>query len=194
MPDYEVREVDPADEAELHRWWTTGHEAMAGRPYDLRPSWETTRAVMTRPHDDFQQTLLAAFQGEEMVGSGLVMLPIADNLTMTYAGVTVPEQHRRRGVGSALIADVEARARAAGRTYVLVEVVSEVGVVGPGELFARAKGYPVANREGVKVLDLREHPDWAPLEQKVAARLGDYQIVEWGTFTPTSTRKPSATR
>ena len=119
-----------------------------------------------------------------MVGSGLVMLPIADNLAMSYADVTVPEQHRRRGVGSALLAEVEARARAAGRTYVLVEVVSEVGVVGPGELFAKAKGYPVANREGVKVLDLRAHPDWAPLEQKVAARIGDYRIVEWGTFTP----------
>ena len=66
----------------------------------------------------------------------------------------------------------------------LVEVVSEVGVVGPGELFARAKGYAVANREGVKVLDLREHPDWAPLERKVAERLGDHRIVEWGTFTP----------
>ena len=184
MPDYEVREVDPGDEAELHRWWATGHEAMVGRPHDLRPTWETTRAVMTRPHDDFEQTLLAAFQGDTMVGSGLVMLPIADNLAMAYADVTVPEQHRRRGVGSALLAEVEARARAAGRTYVLVEVVSEVGVVGPGELFAKAKGYPVANREGVKILDLRAHPDWAPLEQKVAARIGDYRIVEWGTFTP----------
>ena len=35
----EIREVDPSDEAELHRWWETSHEAMAGRPYDLRPTW-----------------------------------------------------------------------------------------------------------------------------------------------------------
>ena len=32
----EIREVDPADEAALHRWWQAGHEAMAGRPFDLR--------------------------------------------------------------------------------------------------------------------------------------------------------------
>jgi GNAT superfamily N-acetyltransferase len=184
VTDIEVREVDPADEDVLHRWWAVRHEAEAGRPYDLRQTWETTRALMARPHDDFQQTVLAAFQGEAMVGAGVVTLPIADNLAMAYAEVNVPEPHRRRGVGSALLADVEDRARAAGRSYVLVEVVSAVGVVGPGELFARAKGYPVANREGVKVLDLRDHPDWAPLEQKVAERVGDYRIVEWGAFTP----------
>jgi len=181
---FEVREVDPGDEAELHRWWATGHDAMAGRPYDLRPPWETMRAITQSPHRDFQQTLLAAYDGEGMVGSAMQMFPVADNLTMSYADVTVPVQHRRRGVGSALLAEVEERARAAGRAYVLVEVLAPVGVVGPGEHFAAARGYPVANREGIKVLDLADHPDWAPLEQKVAYRLGDYRIVEWGAFTP----------
>jgi len=126
----DIREVDPGDEAGLHQWWRTGHEAMAGRPFDLRPSWATTRAVMTRPHDDFEQTLLAAYDGAEMVGAALLMLPVADNLAMAYADVTVPEPHRRRGVGSALLADVEARARAARRTHVLVEVLAPVGLVG----------------------------------------------------------------
>ena len=56
MPELDIREVDPRDKAELQCWWATGHEAMAGRPYDLRQTWETTQAVMTRPHDDFQQT------------------------------------------------------------------------------------------------------------------------------------------
>jgi GNAT superfamily N-acetyltransferase len=180
----EIREVDPADEAALHRWWQAGHEAMAGRPFDLRPTWPTTRAAMTRPHDDFEQTLLAAYDDDSVVGAALLLLPIADNLAMAYADVTVPEPHRRRGVGSALLADVEARARAAGRSYVLVEVLAPLGVVGPGERFAEARGYPIANREGVKVLDLDDHPDWAPLRQKTAERAGGYRIETWGNFTP----------
>jgi GNAT superfamily N-acetyltransferase len=181
---FEIREVDAADEDQLRRWWATGHEAMAGRPYDLRPTWETMRAITQSPHPDFEQTLLAAYDGEEMVGAAMQMFPVADNLTMSYADVTVPSEHRRRGVGSALLNEVEGRARAAGRAYVLVEVLAPVGVVGPGELFAGARGYPVANREGIKVLDLADHPDWSPLEQKVVERLGGYRVAEWGAFTP----------
>jgi GNAT superfamily N-acetyltransferase len=184
VSDVEVREVDPDDEAELRRWWETGHEAMAGRPYDLRPTWETTRATMTRPHDDFEQTLLAAYDGGAMVGAAIQVLPVADNLSMSYADVTVPERHRRRGVGSALLAEVEERARAAGRAYVLVEVLAPIGVVGPGERFAEARGYPIAQREGVKVLDLTDHPDWAPLIRRTTERAEGYRIQTWGNITP----------
>jgi GNAT superfamily N-acetyltransferase len=180
----EIREVDPSDEAELHRWWETGHEAMAGRPYDLRPTWETTRATTTRPHDDFRRTLLAAYDDAVMVGSAILVLPIADNLAMSYADVTVPERHRRRGIGTALLADVESRARAAGRSYVLVEVLAPIGVVDPGERFAEARGYPIAQREGVKVLDLDDHPDWVPLTRKTTERANAYHIQTWGNITP----------
>src|SRR4051812_45914094 len=88
VSDVEIREVDPTDEAELRRWWETGHEAMAGRPYDLRPTWATTRVAMSRPHDDFEQTLWAAYDGDAIVGAGTQMLPIADNLAMAYGDVT----------------------------------------------------------------------------------------------------------
>jgi len=180
----EIRAVEPGDEGELHRWWETGHEAMAGRPFDLRPTWESTRATTTRPHDDFEQTLLAAYDGQAMVGAGILVLPVADNLAMAYADVTVPERYRRRGVGTALLDDIEGRARAAGRSHVLVEVLAPVGVVGPGELFAAARGYPIAQREAVKVLDLDDHPDWTPLARKAAERAGGYRIRTWGEVTP----------
>jgi GNAT superfamily N-acetyltransferase/RimJ/RimL family protein N-acetyltransferase len=180
----DVREIDPADESLLHDWWQSGHDAMADRPYDLNPTWETSRRILPRPHDDFQQTLLAAYDGAELVGSAQTMLPIADNLTMCYAEVTVPPPHRGRGVGSALLASVEERALAAGRSYVLVEVIARPGQVSAGEKFAASHGYPVANREGIKVLDLREHPDWSALEQRASDRTNDYTIVEWGGTTP----------
>jgi GNAT superfamily N-acetyltransferase len=184
MPDFEVREVDVHDEAQLHRWWQAGHDAMAGRAYDLFPSWENGRAVLPTPHGDFDQMLLAAHQGDAVVGVAMSVLPVADNLTMSYADVMVPPDHRRRGIGSALLAAVEQRARSAGRAYVVVEVPSPLGAVGPGELFAEARGYPVGNREGIKLLDLADHPDWSALAERAAARGGGYTVEEWGDRTP----------
>src|SRR5690349_19842395 len=139
---------------------------------------------MEHPHGDFAQTLLAAYDDDEMVGAAIRVLPVSDNLSMSYADVHVPPPHRRRGIGSALLAEVEARARADGRSYVLVEVLTRSDEESPGVAFAAAHGYPVANREAIKVLDLREHPDWAPLERRAAERLGDYRIEQWREHTP----------
>jgi GNAT superfamily N-acetyltransferase len=187
----EIREVDPADEPELRRWWETKDEAMASRPCPtLNPSWATARVTLPHPHADFRQTLLTAYHGDAVVGCAILVLPVADNLTMSYADVTVPERYRRRGVGTALLDEVEARARQAGRAYVLVEVIAPIGVVGQGELFAEARGYPIANREGSKVLDLHDHPDWSPLDRKVVERAGGYRIETWGNVTPEQYAQP----
>jgi GNAT superfamily N-acetyltransferase len=181
----EIREVDPGDEAELHRWWRTTDDAMSGRPCPgLNPTWETQRAAFTTPHPDFRQALLTAYDDGEAVGTVIHVLPLTDNLKMSYADVTVPERHRRRGVGTALLAAAESRSREAGRSYLVVEVVAPLGEVSAGERFAEAHGYPVANREGIKVLDLHDHPDWAPLAQRAAERGAAYRIVEWGATTP----------
>ena len=131
-----------------------------------------------------------------MVGSGLVMLPLADNLTMAYADVTVPEQHRRRGVGSALLAEVEARARAAGRTYVLVEAVSDVGVVGTGGAVregARATRSPTARASRSSTSGTTR--DWAPLEReggRADRRLPDRRVGQ--LHAGGARRRRSATR
>ena len=46
-------------------------------------------------------------------GAGLVNLPQEDNLTVAYAEVTVRPDLRRRGVGTAVLEEVERRSRAA---------------------------------------------------------------------------------
>ena len=185
MSNVVVREIDVRDENALHAWWEASDAAMAGRPCpELNPSWETQRAAFTTPHPDFRQTLLAAYDGEDVVGAAIHVLPLTDNLKMSYADVTVPERHRRRGVGTALLGGAESLSRKAGRSYLVVEVVCAPGEVSAGQRFAETHGYPVANREGVKVLDLLDHPDWAPLARMVAERGAGYRIVQWGTTTP----------
>ena len=54
------------------------------------------------------------------------------------------------------------------------EAVTPPGETSPGAEFARASGFEVVNRDGLKALDLDEHPDWAPLDQWVAERIGEY--------------------
>ncbi len=48
------------------------------------------------------------------MGVGLLNLPLEDNPTVAYADVMAHPDHRRRGVGTAVLAEIERRARAAG--------------------------------------------------------------------------------
>src|SRR6478735_1903603 len=186
MPDFEVREVDVDDEAQLYAWWQASHDgATAGRPYDLYTTWEMARVAYPDRHPDWDFVLISVHDGDRVVGAGLVNAPLADNLSNAYLEVYVPDGERRRGVGTALLAALETAAASRGRTVLVAESVAPPDGAGPGEPFALARGYSLANREGVKVLDLVEHAHgWAALEDHVADRIGDYRIVEWGGTTP----------
>ena len=61
----------------------------------------------------------------EPAGAGLVNLPQDDNLTVAYADAMVHPDHRRRGVGTAVVDEIERRARAGGRSRVLIEVFEQ---------------------------------------------------------------------
>ena len=111
----EIRDVDLTDEATLHRWWEIHHDAQNDRPLDYTASWDVARVSLPTPGPDFHIELFAAYDGDVMVGAGLVNLPMADNPRMCYFDVWVDWPYRRRGIGSMLLTEVERRARAAGR-------------------------------------------------------------------------------
>ena len=113
---------------------------------------------------------------------------------MAYADVTVPEQHRRRGVGSALLAEVEARARAAGRTYVLVEVVSEVGVVGPGSCSRRRRATRSPTARASRSSTSAPTPTGRPWSRRWPRGSATIGSSSGGPSRRTRTRRPSATR
>ena len=185
MTTIQVREIDVRDEQELRRWWETGRAAAADRLFDSYPPWELSRDALAKQHPDSTRALMAAFDGDEMVGIGVVSAPLKDNLHMIDAEVDVPVDLRRRGIGSRLLTELEVWAAALGRTTVLSQTFAPPGRPSPGELFAVARGYVVAHREGFKVLDLAEHASgWTALDAQVAERAGDYRIVEWGDHAP----------
>ena len=186
MPDIEVREVDVDDEAQLHEWWRASHDgATAGRPYDTYATWELARVAYPDRHPDWDFVLVSVHDDDRVVGAGLVNMPLADNLSNAYLEVYVPEPERRRGVGTALLAAVEAAAVSRGRSVLVAESYTPPDGTSAGESFAAARGYALANREGLKVLDVEAHADgWGALDEQVAARIGDYRVVEWGGATP----------
>jgi GNAT superfamily N-acetyltransferase len=181
----EIRDVDKQDEATLHRWWEVCHDAQSDRPVDYFPAWEVARVSVPTEHPDFHVELFGAYDGDRMVGAGLVNLPVTDNLRMSYFDVFVDWPDRRRGVGTLLLDEVERRARAAGRDLALVEVFAAPGGTSAGTCFGDVRGYAVANREGAKAIHLAEsEPRWAALEAEVASALGNYRIESWRDVVP----------
>ena len=182
---FEIRDIDLTDEPSLHRWWEIHHDAQSDRPLDFAAPWEVARVALPTPHPDFQVELFGAYEGEEMVGAGLVNLPMSDNLQMSYFDVYVDWAARRRGIGTLLLEEVERRARAAGRARALVEVFAPPGGTSAGTAFSEARGYVVANREGAKAIGLASaEPGWAALEAEVEAARGDHRIVTWAGACP----------
>jgi GNAT superfamily N-acetyltransferase len=181
----EIRDVDVHDEAGLKIWFDTWLASQAHRPPELLESWESARLALPRPHPHFHVEPFAAFDGREAVGSGLLNLSTEDNLGLAFGEVGVPPLHRGRGVGAALLAELERRARAAGRERVLLEVfVPPVGETRDA-VFAERHGYAVANREGMKALDLDEAEGrWPALEDEAASARGDYRMVHWRDACP----------
>lgn len=181
-----MREVDKADEEQLHTWHSTWASAVRHRPPELITSWDIARVGLARQHPDFEVTMFTAYDGDLPVGAGMVNLPMSDNPTVSYAEATAHPDHRGRGVGSAVLAEVERRSRAAGRSRALFEVfVPPPGTESPDTRFAESRGYTLANREEMKALDLVGcEPQWASLDDEVAGAIGDCRVVVWRDTCP----------
>jgi GNAT superfamily N-acetyltransferase len=182
----DVRQVDKCDETQVRDWWQASHDgAVAGRPYDTYTPWELARQAAATDNPDWDLVFVAAYDGGRVVGAGVTNMPLSDNTDHAYLEVYVPEPERRRGVGTAVLAAVEEVATSGGRNVLVAEAIAPVGGTSPGEPFAARHSYALANREGFKVLDLPQYAgSWGALDEHVAARIGDYRVVEWTNRVP----------
>jgi len=126
----------------------------------------------------------AALVDGDLVGALRLILPVQDNPTVAYVDLAVHPGHRRRGLGTLLLADAERLCRERGRTS-LVGEVDEPGPGAPGRAFARAHGWSCDLVETRR--DLLLPPDEARLaaleaEARQAAR--GYELVTWRDRTP----------
>src|SRR3954453_13711593 len=123
----EICDVEVRDESRLQEWYDVWRGAQTHRPEELIPSWESARLPLATPRDDAQISLFGVQESGTLLGAALLNLPTKDNPTLAYADVMTHAEHRRHGVGTALVTELERRTRAAGRERVLTEVFVPAG-------------------------------------------------------------------
>lgn len=181
----EIRPVDPFDTADYDAWWDA---YAAARRADLGEdavvwSREESRAELQQESATTRRQAYVAVQDGLVVGSASMALPLKDNLHMATFGVNVPPHHRRDGVGSALLAHVEAEAAHAGRTVMRADIYWPASLPADGtgaanREFARRHGYEIA------LGDLQNRLDLPVSNAKIDTLLGaapaaDYAIRSW---------------
>jgi GNAT superfamily N-acetyltransferase len=181
----DLEQINPRNEPALRAWWEVGRAATAERPGTPWPSWEQSRVALPTPNPEGEVTLLAAIDDREMVGAGLLMRPLRDNLHTATVDAYVRPDRTREGIGRRLVAELEVVAVGDGRTTLQGEAYVPPGASGAApEGFATALGYEVASRESVRELAMA---DYLVLRDALAAELAAataYRIVTFDTVCP----------
>ena len=185
-PDLEIRPVDKSDEQSLYDVWSVLHAADAhDRPFDLRAPWSTALRTWQLTSSDNESLFWTARIGEVVVGTATVGLPLLDNTTTAYIDGAVLPEHRRRGIGGALLEAVVGRMRADGRHVLQATPHSPVDRPGPGEAMLGQRGFELAISAMSKACDLvATEPTWDSLEAEVAPHHAAYRLVPWRDRVP----------
>ena len=117
-------------------------------------------------------------------GAAVLTLWQRDNQHLAELVLEVHPDARRRGIGTALLAEGERRARAAGRTS-LASDVDEPGPGAPGRAFAERHGFSCGLVEVRRDLALPvDDGRLAALEREALAASAGYELRTWRDETP----------
>lgn len=156
-PLVDIRDLDLADDEIIATAYAVEHRSsMVGR--ESMPGWsleEFTGAYRSADSGERQEPF-GAYDGDRLVGFCGAWFPLLDNLDKVYFELHVDPQDRRRGIGRALVAELEARAARDGRTLLLTDSKLPPGQRGthPYRRFADACGFELSNVEVVRHLPL----------------------------------------
>jgi GNAT superfamily N-acetyltransferase len=168
--DVEVRRVDPEDEAAFDAWYAILQATDLERWPELG-GWSRREVhALVGATDAATEYLCVAARATTRltVGIGLSEIPQRDNQHSASLDVRVLPAHRRRGVGSAIVAEVERRVAGQGRTVLqgLVELPSAMVGSDPATPFARRLGFTVTQTGNRRHLTV-------PMETGRRSRLGE---------------------
>lgn len=183
----QIEPVEPSDDESVDAWWDAYAVAERADRGDDTPVWtrEETRSALQYPSAVVDRRIFLLREGSEVVGSAGLGLPLKDNTHVAHLSISVPPEHRRRGVGSAALSYLEAEAAASGRRVVQSTAawpyaLGSDGAGSPGREFARRHGYDLALGDVQNRLDLPLDPALIDrLESELATAVGGYRIRSW---------------
>ncbi|MGY1828476.1 MULTISPECIES: GNAT family N-acetyltransferase [unclassified Blastococcus] len=186
-PSWRIVELGPDDDlfpSWCEVWAATGRDA---RPHDPpRPAQEHVALgrELVAAGGSRDGTHRAALVDGAVAGALRVILPLKDNPSLAMVDVAVHPASRRRGLGSALLAEARAVAAAHGRTL-LVSEVDEPAPGAPGRAFAERHGWTCDLVETRRELALPVDEDrLRALEAGAAGASAGYDVVTWRDRTP----------
>ncbi|MCW2773207.1 MAG: hypothetical protein JWN91_1533 [Nocardioides sp.] len=160
MSDLVIEALDEHDNAAFDAYYDVYHAATAPLG-DLASPWmrEEYRAII---QEDATRRWNGAYLGTVdgvPVATGLLRMPLLDNLESADVDVHVLPEHQRRGHGTAMLSRLEAEAKGRGRTLLNAEAVwsYDAGPTGAGSAggeFARSRGFALGISDVKRVLPL----------------------------------------
>jgi GNAT superfamily N-acetyltransferase len=144
----EVRQIDPRDEVAFDAWFavmaSTDHERWPDKPGWQRPERRAMALDADGPEE--HRCLSAYADGGRVVGIGDLTMYRRENAHAAELTVAVLAAARRRGVGSAVVAEAERLSRQAGRRELggMDEVPTRPGYDDAARAFAPALGFAPA--------------------------------------------------
>jgi len=184
-----VAEIDVHDDEKVRQWWQVARDADAYGREEYAAFWslQSTLGAFRDPDNPYQQSPLAAWEGEQLIGVSHLAYPMLDNTHLGILVVMVHPDHRRRGAGTALLHESIEHGRERGRTT----FVSEANMpfqdpqTSPGSMFLAKHGFARATLEIHRLLELpaaMSHLD--DLGTQAASHARDYRFVSFGDRVP----------
>lgn len=182
-----VTPVDPFDEDTVRAWTLLTTEAMEHEIGSAAAMWTAPEmlAAVQDPPKNRHELLLAGTLDGELVATGWITLPQLDNLTSADIYVAVRPDQRRRGFGSAVLAEVERVCAEHGRTVLsgLTDWPGDGPPDGhgtPGVEFGRVHGYTFGLGDVQRELPLPADEDrLRALAAEAAPYHADYELRSW---------------
>jgi GNAT superfamily N-acetyltransferase len=159
-------------------------------PYDPPPSHQDKMAELAHPFPGERHLHWLVRAAEIVVGTTSLHLPTLDNLENATINLVIHPDHRRQGIGTAVLDQLIEKARSEGRRRIMGEVCQD----GPplphgdrgGSAFAGSCGAKEALVETRRRLDVTsvDRAEVAGLLNSAEAASGDYHLVPWINVTP----------
>jgi GNAT superfamily N-acetyltransferase len=180
----ELRPLDLADDAQVRRVHEIGWRAEKedGRTWNDFWTYDELARVLREPTGDMQTDAWCAFDGDRMVGAGVVELSLLDNLDKAFVFPVVEPELRGRGIGGFVLDGLLDQVRRQERPQVLGATAVPYAERDSSALlrFAQRHGFEVANVEVVRSL-LLPQPDGllAGLSRETAGFHEDYTLESY---------------